>query len=102
MALVYLLRHAESLVVPESPPEAWELTERGHADARRLAARTEWKDVGAIGSSEEVKSRQTANEISERWGRPLVVDGRFGEVTRPWSRRHHRRHRRRPDVHRAA
>jgi broad specificity phosphatase PhoE len=85
LALLYLVRHSESAVDPTRPPEEWDLTDRGRELAGRLAASQEWKRMAAIGVSREPKALLTADPIAKRWRRPLVTDGRFGEVTRPFA-----------------
>ncbi|MEX2237923.1 MAG: histidine phosphatase family protein [Dehalococcoidia bacterium] len=85
MALVYLVRHAESLVNAGTPPATWELTESGRAGAARLAELSEWKGLALVASSNEPKAMQTAEPIATRWRRPLEVDDRLREVERPWA-----------------
>jgi broad specificity phosphatase PhoE len=85
LALLYLVRHSESAVDPSRRPEDWALTERGQDRARRLAASREWRQMAAVGTSEEPKALATAELIAAQWKRPLVPDARFGEVTRPFA-----------------
>ncbi len=86
MATIYLIRHGETdgntrriVQVPETP-----LSERGLAQAERLAARL-GDGVAAVLSSDLARARMTAERVAETAGAPLALEPalqerNFGDV----------------------
>lgn len=82
MSSVLCLRHFETEVQPDVPPEEWGLSESGErAEAEFLESGTVG-DAGLVYASHEQKAVDTAEAIAERTGADLRVDERIGEVDR--------------------
>ncbi len=77
-----LVRHARVRLEPEVPPERWELTDEGRADAQRLAALSVFVGVEAVVTSPEPKARATAEPIARAAGLELRVEQDLREAAR--------------------
>lgn len=78
---IILVRHGETagnkdrvIQVPETP-----LSERGLAQAERLAARLAEHRIGRIVSSDLARARMTAEAVARVSGAPLLLDARLQE-----------------------
>jgi probable phosphoglycerate mutase len=60
------------------------LSERGHDQARRLAARLAPVRLDAVWSSDLRRARETAEEVARSHSLPVRVDGRLREVRTHW------------------
>ncbi|ADD42877.1 histidine phosphatase family protein [Stackebrandtia nassauensis] len=81
MTRIQLVRHAMPIVDARQPPWCWRLDAAAVAEAEALADRLD--AGGRVVSSTETKAIDTARAITRRLGGDVVVDGDFGEVTRP-------------------
>jgi len=77
-----LVRHAQVRLDPELPPQRWELTDEGLADAQRLAASPVFGRVEAVVTSPEPKARATAEPIAAAAGVDLQVERDLREAGR--------------------
>jgi broad specificity phosphatase PhoE len=77
-----LVRHAQVRLEPGVPPERWELTDDGLADAQRLAASPVFAGVEAVATSPEPKARATAEPIAGAAGLELRVERDLREAER--------------------
>jgi 2,3-bisphosphoglycerate-dependent phosphoglycerate mutase len=66
MSKLYIVRHAQVAVDPNSPAHLWPLSEAGKRAAEELAARENWDDVYRVYHSPEPKAEQTAQIIAKR------------------------------------
>jgi broad specificity phosphatase PhoE len=82
VARVLLVRHAAVDVEPARPASGWQLSERGRADALRLASWPGWRDVTTVVSSDERKAAATAEPIAASAGVPLLTEPALREVDR--------------------
>src|SRR5262245_114251 len=84
MPAIYLVRHGESAmnVVPRLSHRLADLplTERGHQQARLLAARLAEHRLAAIVTSPLQRARQTAGYIAERTGASVQVTDALREI----------------------
>lgn len=81
---VLLVRHASAVVSGADPPGAWPLSGAGRLSASALGQRLATRFPTAlrtIVSSGERKAIETAAEIAES---SPAIDGRLGEVSKPW------------------
>jgi broad specificity phosphatase PhoE len=88
---VWLIRHADAYAGMEALAEGRldpPLSERGHEQAARLAARLASVPLDAVWASDLRRARETAEVIVR--GRPLEVrvDARLGEVRTHWDEGH--------------
>ena len=82
MTRVLLVRHAAVDVDIARRACGWPLSQRGRADAARLAAWSRWQDVTTVVSSDEPKALATAEPIAAAAGVPLLTDAALREVDR--------------------
>lgn len=68
MRSVYLIRHASPNVQPNVPAAAWTLSDRGIAEAERLAETARAWGIRALYTSAESKARATALIIGDACG----------------------------------
>ncbi|MEM7130108.1 MAG: histidine phosphatase family protein [Chloroflexota bacterium] len=80
---IYLIRHAHTQQVPDSPAAQWALSAEGYQQAQRLAQLSFWSQVTCIIHSTEIKTRLTVEPTIEQWGLPSWSEGRFDELRRP-------------------
>lgn len=82
--MIYFARHGDKAVgdhydaqrnICDDP-----LSEKGHADAQRIAAFFRSIDIKKIYVSEYVRTQQTAGPTSQEKGLPFVVDARVNEL----------------------
>jgi broad specificity phosphatase PhoE len=81
MAQVVLVRHAMPVIEPEVPADLWRLGAHGRAAARELAGALPQAPFAV--SSDELRARQTAEEMVAVCGGTLTVDARVAETRRP-------------------
>jgi broad specificity phosphatase PhoE len=77
-----LVRHAQVRLDPELPPQRWELTADGRADAERLARLDVFDGIAAVVTSPEPKARATAEPIAAATGVELRLDPDLREAER--------------------
>jgi broad specificity phosphatase PhoE len=80
MRALYLVRHAAPAIQREQPAREWRLSERGIADAKRLAETAATWGLRAIYCSGEEKSRATALILSDATGAPVHAVELFDEL----------------------
>lgn len=68
MRKLILIKHASPLVIPGTPTEQWELSDKGRESCVPLAEALRAHEPAMIVSSEEPKARETARIVAERLG----------------------------------
>lgn len=84
MTSLYLIRHGQTDWNIQGRYQGQAdvpLNEAGRAQARALAEALEGEGIGAIYSSDLARAHDTASELGERIGVPVVVDRRLREVS---------------------
>jgi broad specificity phosphatase PhoE len=78
-----LIRHAEPLVVGDTPGAQWRLTHEGKDNARLLGGRVvERSPITLVWASPERKARETAESAFP--SAPTRLRPQLGEVEKPW------------------
>src|SRR3954466_10148209 len=84
MPSLILIKHASPQVVPDEPPEQWELSADGRRRATALAERIAAMDdrPAVVVSSDERKASQTAQIVAERLGITMSIEPELHEHDR--------------------
>jgi broad specificity phosphatase PhoE len=80
--MLFLVRHAQTVPVPEQAPEEWELDPAGSAALEALRSARRWSDVPAWYASPEPKAIRTAAALTDA---PVTVVEDLRELRRRWS-----------------
>jgi 2,3-bisphosphoglycerate-dependent phosphoglycerate mutase len=78
MTTIYFVRHAHSPWVPNREAER-PLSERGHRDAKRVAALLADEKIDAVVSSPFARARQTVRPVADHHGVEIVEEEGFRE-----------------------
>ena len=79
---IVFLRHAETLVDPDSPASEWHLAPSGRSESYELAASGILGEVDAIVSSDEMKAIETAEPFAKMFGLEINRNHSFRELNR--------------------
>ena len=79
---IVFLRHAETLVSPDSPASEWHLTPSGQSKSHELAASGILGEIDAIVSSDEMKAIETAEPFARMFGLEIERNPNFRELNR--------------------
>lgn len=82
MRRLVLVRHARVRLDPDVPPQIWELTDEGRADAERLARLAVLDGLEVVVTSPEPKARATAEPIARAAGVELRIERDLREAER--------------------
>lgn len=83
MAILYLVRHAQTEPVSGVAACSWPLSARGRAQALAVARLGFWADIGRVYSSPEEKAVATVRPSLGRYGLSLTVLNGLRELVRP-------------------
>ena len=81
-AEIVFLKHAETLVDPDSPASEWHLAPLGRSESYELAASGILGKVDAIVSSDEMKTIETAEPFAKMFGLEIERNHDFRELNR--------------------
>ncbi|MEA2708909.1 MAG: hypothetical protein QOF78_1510 [Phycisphaerales bacterium] len=73
MRKLILIKHASPLVIPGTPSEKWNLSDKGRESCGPLAEAIREHEPQRIVSSEEPKARETAEILGEKLGVPVEI-----------------------------
>lgn len=79
---IVFLRHAETLVSPDSPASEWHLAPSGQSESYELAASGVLGKIDAIVSSDELKAIETAEPFARILGLEIERNHNFRELNR--------------------
>ncbi len=79
---IVFLRHAETLVDPDSPASKWHLASSGQSESYELAASGILGEIDAIVSSDEMKAIETAEPFARMFGLEIDPNHDFRELNR--------------------
>ncbi|HYO09722.1 MAG TPA: histidine phosphatase family protein [Tepidisphaeraceae bacterium] len=71
MRKLVLIKHASPLVVPGTPPERWQLSDKGRESCAALAEAVRPHAPGVIVASEEPKATETAELVAQALAVPV-------------------------------
>jgi broad specificity phosphatase PhoE len=81
-SLLYLVRHAEVVLLGDVAPQDWQLSSEGQRAARLLGDAPQWKRLNLIASSPEAKAVATARPIATATALELRTEHALREVSR--------------------
>jgi len=76
-----LIRHSKTVIDPDKPNVGWILSDEGIKLAEELAQDRVFSDVDVVYSSDQIKARETAKPIVNKWGLDLQIDSDLTEVS---------------------
>ncbi len=79
---IVFLRHAETVVSPNSPASEWLLAPSGQSESYELAASGILGEIDAIVSSDEMKAIETAEPFARMFGLEIESNHDFRELNR--------------------
>jgi 2,3-bisphosphoglycerate-dependent phosphoglycerate mutase len=84
--MLYVLRHAESTVLPDEPESDWPLSERSNAQAHALVDQLARRQIDALYASPYRRAVATVRPLAEDRNLPVRTDDRFREreLTDQW------------------
>jgi broad specificity phosphatase PhoE len=71
MRTLLLIKHASPLVIPGTPPEKWNLSDKGRESCGPLAEAIRQHVPSVVVASEEPKARETGEILAEKLGVPV-------------------------------